>query len=40
MTGSYVAVDDGLLARGAWAGGPGSEVTKAAPSGTARRKKR
>jgi NAD(P)-dependent dehydrogenase (short-subunit alcohol dehydrogenase family) len=40
MTGSYVAVDGGLLALGAWAGGPGSEVTEAAPSGTARRKKR
>ncbi len=26
MTGSYVAVDGGLLALGAWAGGPGSEV--------------
>ena len=28
MTGSYVAVDGGLLALGAWAGGPGSEVEK------------
>ncbi len=26
MTGSYVAVDGGLLALGAWAGGPGSEI--------------
>ena len=29
MTGSYVAVDGGLLAQGAWAGGPGSEVEQA-----------
>jgi NAD(P)-dependent dehydrogenase (short-subunit alcohol dehydrogenase family) len=28
MTGSYVAVDGGLLALGAWAGGPGSEAGK------------
>jgi NAD(P)-dependent dehydrogenase (short-subunit alcohol dehydrogenase family) len=39
MTGSYVAVDGGLLALGAWAGGSGREVTEDVPSGTARRRK-
>lgn len=32
MTGSYVAVDGGLLAQGAWAGGPGAEIQEGGPT--------
>ncbi len=39
MTGSYMAVDGGLLALGAWAGGPGSEIQGPAPSTRAPRRR-
>ncbi|MSQ07785.1 MAG: SDR family oxidoreductase [Dehalococcoidia bacterium] len=40
MTGSYLAVDGGLLALGAWAGGPGSDVEVNVPPMAAKRAKR
>ncbi len=40
MTGSYLAVDGGLLALGAWAGGPGSDVEVNVPPRASKRAKR